>query len=120
MADQNKTEKATPRRRQKAREQGQVARSRDLVAGVGTMADVAVAHGRDHLPRGGPAAARLVGTGPAAARASEQSRALRGSADVRTGMEIVPRLACLVRRRLSVGALAPRKRAEDEPPGFAR
>jgi len=40
MADQNKTEQATPRRRQKAREQGQVARSRDLVAGVGTMAAV--------------------------------------------------------------------------------
>jgi len=40
MADQNKTEKATPRRRQKAREQGQVARSRDLVAGLGTMAAV--------------------------------------------------------------------------------
>ena len=40
MADQNKTEKATPRRRQKAREQGQVARSRDLVAGVGTMAAI--------------------------------------------------------------------------------
>ena len=30
MAEANKTEKATPRRRQKAREQGQVARSRDL------------------------------------------------------------------------------------------
>lgn len=40
MADQSKTEKATPRRRQKAREQGQVARSRDLVAGLGTMAAV--------------------------------------------------------------------------------
>ena len=40
MSDQNKTEKATPRRRQKAREQGQVARSRDLVAGVGAMAAV--------------------------------------------------------------------------------
>ncbi len=40
MADQNKTEKATPRRRQKAREQGQVARSRDLVAGLGTMTAV--------------------------------------------------------------------------------
>jgi flagellar biosynthesis protein FlhB len=40
MAEQNKTEKATPRRRQKAREQGQVARSRDLVAGVGTLAAV--------------------------------------------------------------------------------
>lgn len=40
MADPNKTEKATPRRRQKAREQGQVARSRDLVAGVGTMTAV--------------------------------------------------------------------------------
>jgi len=40
MADQNKTEKATPRRRQKAREQGQVARSRDLVAGLATMSAV--------------------------------------------------------------------------------
>jgi flagellar biosynthesis protein FlhB len=40
VADQSKTERATPRRRQKAREQGQVARSRDLVAGVGTMAGV--------------------------------------------------------------------------------
>lgn len=40
MADQNKTEKATPRRRQKARERGQVARSRDLTAGLGTMAAV--------------------------------------------------------------------------------
>lgn len=40
MADQNKTEKATPRRRQKAREQGQVARSRDLIAGLGTMTAV--------------------------------------------------------------------------------
>ncbi|HEY4904176.1 MAG TPA: EscU/YscU/HrcU family type III secretion system export apparatus switch protein [Candidatus Sulfotelmatobacter sp.] len=40
MADSSKTEKASPRRRQKAREQGQVARSRDLVAGLGTMAAV--------------------------------------------------------------------------------
>src|SRR5579863_747093 len=40
MADQSKTERATPRRRQKAREQGQVARSRDLVAGLGTMSAV--------------------------------------------------------------------------------
>ncbi len=42
MADQNRTEKATPRRRQKAREQGQVARSRDLVAGLGTMTAVMI------------------------------------------------------------------------------
>jgi len=40
MADQNKTEKATPRRRQKAREKGQVARSRDLMASVGTISAV--------------------------------------------------------------------------------
>jgi flagellar biosynthetic protein FlhB len=40
MADQNRTEKATPRRRQRAREHGQVARSRDLVAGLGTIAAV--------------------------------------------------------------------------------
>jgi len=42
MADQNKTEKATPRRRQKAREQGQVARSRDLVSGLAALAAVAL------------------------------------------------------------------------------
>jgi len=42
MADQSKTEKATPRRRQKAREQGQVARSRDLVASLGTTAALIV------------------------------------------------------------------------------
>ncbi|HEX3819441.1 MAG TPA: EscU/YscU/HrcU family type III secretion system export apparatus switch protein [Candidatus Sulfotelmatobacter sp.] len=40
MADQSRTERATPRRRQKAREQGQVARSRDLVAGLGMIAAV--------------------------------------------------------------------------------
>jgi flagellar biosynthetic protein FlhB len=40
MADQNKTEKASPRRRQKAREQGQVARSRDLTAGLAAMTAV--------------------------------------------------------------------------------
>jgi len=40
MPDQSKTEKPTPRRRQKAREQGQVARSRDLVAALGAMTAV--------------------------------------------------------------------------------
>jgi flagellar biosynthesis protein FlhB len=40
MAEQGKTEKASPRRRQKAREQGQVARSRDLTAGLGAMTAV--------------------------------------------------------------------------------
>jgi flagellar biosynthesis protein FlhB len=40
MADQSKTEQASPRRRQKAREQGQVARSRDLTAGLGAMTAV--------------------------------------------------------------------------------
>jgi flagellar biosynthetic protein FlhB len=53
MADGSKTEQATPKRRSKAREQGQVARSRDLpgvfaiaaVAGViGLMAPTAVTH----------------------------------------------------------------------------
>lgn len=34
MADQNKTEQATPRKRQKARERGQVARSRDLISSL--------------------------------------------------------------------------------------
>ncbi len=37
MAQENRTERATPRRRQKAREQGQVTRSRDLIAAVATF-----------------------------------------------------------------------------------
>jgi flagellar biosynthetic protein FlhB len=37
MADESKTERASPRRRQKAREQGQIARSRDLTAGLAAM-----------------------------------------------------------------------------------
>ena len=37
MPKANKTEQATPRRRQKAREQGQVARSRDLIASLATI-----------------------------------------------------------------------------------
>jgi flagellar biosynthesis protein FlhB len=38
MASDSKTEQATPRRRLKAREKGQVVRSRELVAGLATMA----------------------------------------------------------------------------------
>ena len=39
MADSNKTEQASPRKQQKAREKGQIARSRDLMSSlaVGTM-----------------------------------------------------------------------------------
>jgi flagellar biosynthetic protein FlhB len=40
MADQSKTEQASPRRRQKAREEGQVARSRELTAGLAAMTAV--------------------------------------------------------------------------------
>ena len=40
MMDGNKTEQATPRRKKKARERGQVARSRDLTSGLGVMAAV--------------------------------------------------------------------------------
>jgi flagellar biosynthetic protein FlhB len=42
MPDESKTERASPRRRQKAREQGQVARSRDLTAGLAAMTAVLV------------------------------------------------------------------------------
>ena len=42
MADQSKTEKASPRRRQTAREQGQVARRRDLTAGLSAMTAVLI------------------------------------------------------------------------------
>src|ERR1700692_450621 len=39
MADSNKTEQASPRKQQKAREKGQIARSRDLMSSLagGTM-----------------------------------------------------------------------------------
>jgi flagellar biosynthetic protein FlhB len=40
MADQSKTEKASPRKRQKAREEGQVPRSRDLTSGLSAMTAV--------------------------------------------------------------------------------
>jgi len=42
MPEGNKTEKPTPRRRQKAREKGQVARSRDLIGSLAAMAAVLV------------------------------------------------------------------------------
>src|SRR5215813_9760945 len=42
MADSNKTEKPTPRRRQKARDKGQVARSKDLASILATAAAVGV------------------------------------------------------------------------------
>lgn len=40
MPEDNKTERATPRRRQKAREQGQIARSRDLPASLAALSAV--------------------------------------------------------------------------------
>jgi flagellar biosynthetic protein FlhB len=40
VADENKTEQATPRRREKAREQGQVVRSRELPAALALLAAV--------------------------------------------------------------------------------
>jgi flagellar biosynthetic protein FlhB len=46
MADSSKTEQATPKRRSKAREKGQVARSREL-PGVFALAGVAGATGAD-------------------------------------------------------------------------
>jgi len=42
MAQANQTEQATPRRRQKAREKGQVARSRDLIGATSGMAAIFV------------------------------------------------------------------------------
>jgi flagellar biosynthesis protein FlhB len=42
LADSNKTEKPTPRRRQKAREKGQIARSRELISSLSAIAAVLV------------------------------------------------------------------------------
>jgi flagellar biosynthesis protein FlhB len=42
MPESNQTEQATPRRRQKAREKGQVARSRDLIGAASAMAAIFV------------------------------------------------------------------------------
>jgi len=53
MADSNKTEQATPRQRQKARERGQVARSRELSSALSMSAIAAVLFlmGRDAIPQ---------------------------------------------------------------------
>src|SRR5271167_1658687 len=51
MAQANQTEQATPRRRQKAREKGQVARSRDLIgAASGTAAIFVLASLMSNFP----------------------------------------------------------------------
>src|SRR4051794_11069350 len=42
MPESNRTEKPTPRRRQKAREKGQVARSRELISSCAAMAGLLV------------------------------------------------------------------------------
>ena len=42
MPESNKTEQATPRKRQKAREQGQIARSRDLMNSLAMITAVLV------------------------------------------------------------------------------
>ena len=50
MAEDNKTEQATPRRRQRAREKGQVARSRDLIGACsGLMATLLLASQMPHF-----------------------------------------------------------------------
>jgi len=52
MADDNKTERPTPRRRQRAREKGQVARSRDLSGACAALAATMVlAHQMAHFPQ---------------------------------------------------------------------
>jgi flagellar biosynthesis protein FlhB len=52
MAQDNKTEQATPRRRQRAREKGQVARSRDLIgAASGMAATMLLASQLPHFPQ---------------------------------------------------------------------
>jgi len=52
MADQNKTEQATPRQRKRARERGQVTRSRELSAALamGAVAGVLAVMGRNAVP----------------------------------------------------------------------
>lgn len=53
MADQNKTEQATPRHRQRAREKGQVTRSRELTSALSMAAVAGVLYfaGRNAVPR---------------------------------------------------------------------
>jgi flagellar biosynthetic protein FlhB len=52
MAQDNKTERATPRRRERAREKGQVARSRDLSAACAALAATMIlAHQMAHFPQ---------------------------------------------------------------------
>jgi flagellar biosynthetic protein FlhB len=53
MADQNKTEQATPQHRKKARERGQVTRSRELTSALGmsAVAGTMVLMGREAMPQ---------------------------------------------------------------------
>ena len=52
MADDNKTEQPSPRRREKAREKGQVARSRDMSAACAAMAATMIlAYQMSNFPR---------------------------------------------------------------------
>ncbi len=69
MPEGNKTEQPTPRRRQKAREKGQVARSRDLIGSLATMAAVLVIAAQ--VPAFAGQWRRLLGRTLAAAAGSE-------------------------------------------------
>jgi flagellar biosynthetic protein FlhB len=62
MADSSKTEQATPRKRLKAKEQGQVARSRDLsnIAGAGAAISVLLWEAPDALQRYGGMLRRML------------------------------------------------------------
>ena len=52
MAQDNKTERASPRKREKAREKGQIPRSRDLSATCAALAaTVLLAHQLSHFPQ---------------------------------------------------------------------
>src|SRR5258708_20683129 len=52
MAKDNKTEQASPRKREKAREKGQIPRSRDLSATCASLAaTILLAHQLSHFPQ---------------------------------------------------------------------
>lgn len=68
MAADSKTEQATPRKREKAREEGRVATSRDLTAGLSLLAACLAARmcwdrGSQELARAGEWTVRIAGTG---------------------------------------------------------
>ena len=107
MADQNKTEQATPQHRKKARDRGQVTRSRELTSALGmtAVAGTMILLGRQAMPQwahffrtsldlASSDAIEPGGSGPGAGTAQEASAPetnLFAAVEQQLGLKLVPR-----------------------------